>query len=68
MYNGKKGILSSAYWKGFFSIFDLWGNSNDHKPYKYNPDNLSPGELDCQAIKKDWEMVGQDLQYAINRY
>jgi hypothetical protein len=68
MNNGKKRVLGLAFWKGFFSVFDLWGTSRDHESYEYNADDLSPEELDYQAIKKDWEMVGQDLQSAITQY
>jgi hypothetical protein len=68
MNNGKKGCLKLAFLTGFFSVFDLWGTSSNHDPYKYNPDDLPPEELDYQAIKKDWEMVGQDLQSAMTQY
>jgi hypothetical protein len=68
MDNGNKNHSGSAYWKGFFSVFDLWGAPGNHKPYKYNPDNLSPEELDYQAIERDWEVVGTDLEYAMNQY
>jgi hypothetical protein len=68
MNNDKKRVLRLAFWKGFFSVFDLWGTSSDHEPYKYNADDLSPDELDYQAIEKDWEMVGQDLQSAMTQY
>jgi len=68
MDKGKRESSKQAYWKGFFSVFDLWGTSNNHNHYEYNPDNLSPEELDYQAVKEDWEMVGQDLQYAMNQY
>jgi hypothetical protein len=68
MLKRKKELLSHAYWRGFFSVFDLWRTSNRHEAYKYNPDNLSPEELDYEATKEDWEMVGQDLKYSINHY
>lgn len=52
-----------SFWEGFLRAFDLFGVHSN-----YNPDDLSDEELDFEAMKSDWEMVGVDLQTAMNQY
>ena len=52
-----------SFWEGFLRAFDLFGVHSN-----YNPDDLSDEEIDYEAMKDDWEMVGCDLRTAMNQY
>lgn len=47
--------------KAISTIFDLWGNNVKIKL----PDD--PIARDINALKSDWEIVGNDLQWTINK-
>lgn len=49
-----KNIKKNSFWKGFFSIFNIWGT-----PVEYEHD-------DYKAIANDWKIIGQDMQRAID--
>jgi hypothetical protein len=52
-----------SFWEGFLRAFDLFGVHSS-----FNPENLSDEEMDYEAMKEDWEMVGCDLQAAMDQY
>lgn len=53
--------VKPSFTRGMGSIGNLSG-AFLHKKYK------SPEEADAVAIKSDWEMVGEDLKWAIEEY
>ena len=50
-----------SFWTGFSSILNVFGNQN-----KFNT-SKSGQEADCKALKSDWEMIGKDIQNAIDK-
>ena len=50
-----------TFWTGFSSVLSIFGNQN-----KFNT-SKSGQEADYKALKSDWEMIGQDIQYAMNK-
>jgi hypothetical protein len=52
-----------SFWEGFLRAFDLFGVYST-----YNPEDLPDEEIDYEAMKSDWDMVGYDLQTAINQH
>lgn len=63
MNSNSKLFNRPSFWEGFLRAFDLFGVHSN-----YNPDALSDEELDYKAMESDWEMVGVDLQAAMNQY
>lgn len=55
-------IRRSNFAKGMARALDLGSTIN---LYDYNSDSQ---EMDCMAIRSDWEMVGEDIILAINNY
>ena len=51
-----------SFWKGTARVLDLFGNLD-----VYNYSN-NEEEADFNALKRDWEIVGQDLFSAIKQY
>lgn len=49
-----------SFWKGFSSVLNIFGNQN-----KFNS-SKSGQEADYNALKSDWEMIGQDIQNTMN--
>jgi len=60
-----KGFFSKDFIKGVGSILNLAGSS--YRFYWMRKD-LTPQEQDILALKKDWEAVGNDLRYAIDKH
>ncbi len=61
------GFISSSrlysqpkFWDGISTIFNIMGSSFN---YNYSKSNL---EADNKSIKRDWEIVGNDMWNAIN--
>jgi hypothetical protein len=55
--NGKLRAL----WDGFASVFDISGQS-----FITIPDFDSGFQKDCEAIKGDWENIGNDFRRAMD--
>lgn len=55
---------SRAFLEGFLSVFDVFGAMRPdlRRPAPANGDWL---QRDLEAIRKDWEAVGQDMHAAI---
>lgn len=50
-----------SFWTGFSSILSIFGDSN-----KFNT-SKSGQEADYNALKSDWEMIGEDLKSAMSK-
>lgn len=48
-----------AFWRGVASVFDIFGQGNRLLVYD------DPWETDYEALRGDWEMIGQDMRQAI---
>ena len=53
--------------KGIGGIIDTTGAYFLNKPYWMRED-LTPQEQDALALRGDWEAVGNDLRYAMEKY
>lgn len=55
-----------AFFKGMGSILDIFGTSHDPITKKYS----HPGtfEDDAEALRQDWEMIGQDMYQVIDQH
>jgi len=60
--NSSNTVFHPSFLIGFFRAFDLFGTYT-----KYNFSDTDQ-KADSDALKKDWEDVGQDLQNAIKGY
>ena len=43
-----------AFWKGFCSVFDIFGTLHETSELSYIKD-------DAEALRNDWEVIGQDM-------
>ncbi len=50
------------FFKGFSRVFDLFGKLDN---YNYSE---TEEKADFNALRKDWEMIGEDLLNAIKKY
>lgn len=48
-----------AFWRGVASVLDIFGQGNRLLIYD------DPWEADYEALRGDWEMIGQDMRQAI---
>lgn len=54
---------SDAFWRGFASVFDLFGRNNRLLYY-----GRDPQQADYEALRGDWEAVGADLRRVMVRF
>ena len=60
--NSSALFTSPSFLKGAARVSDLFGYLDD---YNYKP---TGNEADFEALKRDWEIVGLDIQNAIEIY
>jgi hypothetical protein len=53
----------SNFWKGVASIFDIYPSTPVRRLSQQKPE-----EADYEAIKSDWEAVGQDMRNAMGDF
>jgi hypothetical protein len=51
-----------SFWSGMARVVDLGGTLNE---YNYS---ISPRKADYYAIRSDWNVVGDDIREAVNKY
>jgi hypothetical protein len=51
-----------SFWSGMARVVDLGGTLNE---YNYS---ISPRKADYYAIRSDWNVVGDDISEAVNKY
>jgi hypothetical protein len=54
--------MTNAFFKGFFSVFDLSGRA-----FIDIPDFSNGFDRDRRALQGDWQMVGNDMRNAMNQ-
>lgn len=62
MITKKIKVRKSSFVKGMARVLDLGSTLNI---YVYSNE---PEGIDCNALRSDWEMVGEDIKLAINNY
>lgn len=55
-------IRRSNFIRGMARVLDLGSTINVYISGDY------PDEIDCKAIRSDWEMVGEDMRFAVNKF
>jgi hypothetical protein len=64
-----KSLNLSAFWRGLGSIFNLGGDPELLNSVKKITDpKRNPDQVDTEALSRDWQMVGEDLRWAIREY
>lgn len=56
-----------AFWEGFGRAFDLFGTSYSPRKPKLFPYKNGDASSDAEAIRKDWEVIGEDLRTAMEK-
>jgi hypothetical protein len=51
-----------SFWSGMARVLDLGGTLNE---YNYS---VSPRDADYYAIRSDWNVVGNDISEAMNKF
>ena len=54
-------IRRSNFTRGMARVLDLGSTINVYIC------NDCPDEIDCKAIRSDWEMVGEDMRFAVSK-
>lgn len=55
-------FIQPSFWRGTARVMDLFGTLTRYNTYP------TAQEADRRAMKRDWEVVGQDLKNAIKEY
>lgn len=56
----------NAFLKGIASIFDFWGVLSEPHVIPKTPEEAA--QMDAEALRKDWEVVLNDIRIATKQY
>lgn len=57
-----------SFWEGFSRAFDLFGTSYSPRKPKVFPYKIGDVFTDAEAIRKDWEVIEEDLRVAMQKF
>lgn len=56
---------AQSFWNGFGAIFGIETHSRLYEKYAAPMDGRSPQAKDAEALRSDWEQIGEDMRAAI---